>query len=322
MTTVTSSPEVTAAKRIDVPKIATDQQVHFFVDNGYLVVPNLVTADEIEELKSDTVKIARGGYPCENLKPLPANLTDAEVLQSILCIHQPHYISEVMLKYVKHARICGVLSQITAAHLPYWDGSVKCMQSMLFVKPPNFQGQAWHQDEIYIPTRDRSLIGAWIAIDDATIQNGCLYVIPGSHRSGFLYDQRPHNNPDEFDFAGESHGFDEKQQVPVEVKAGTVVFFNGYLLHRSFKNRSNIYRRVLVNHYMNAYSRLPWQVREGETPAAADRRNVVPVAGIDPYAWKGYDSVPNSVGLRTCKANKDMTDPASDHRFKSMDKKS
>ncbi len=322
MTTATSSPEVTTAKRIDVPKIATDQQVRFFVDNGYLVVPNLVAADEIEELKADTVKIARGGYPCENLKPLSATLTDAEVLQSILCIHQPHYISEVMLKYVKHARICGVLSQITAAHLPYWDGSVKCMQSMLFVKPPNFQGQAWHQDEIYIPTRDRSLIGAWIAIDDATIQNGCLYVVPGSHRSGLLYDQRPHNNPDEFDFAGESYGFDEKQQIPVEVKAGTVVFFNGYLLHRSHKNRSNIYRRVLVSHYMNAYSRLPWQVREGETPAAADRRNVVPVAGIDPYAWKGYEATPNSVGLRTCKANKDMTDPASDHRFKSMTKKS
>ena len=81
-----------------------------------------------------------------------------------IAIHQPHYISPVMLRYVKHPAICGALSQITAAHLPFWDGSVKCMQSMLFVKPPGFQGQAWHQDEIYIPTRDRSLIGAWIAI--------------------------------------------------------------------------------------------------------------------------------------------------------------
>src|SRR3954466_9438000 len=112
------------------------------------------------------------------------------------------------------------------------------MQSMLFVKPPGLPGQAWHQDEIYIPTRDRSLAGAWIAIDDATVENGCLRVLPGSHRMGYLYPQRQHTDLEEFDFAGESHGFDDAGEVAVEVKAGSVVFFNGYLLHRSRRNRS------------------------------------------------------------------------------------
>jgi hypothetical protein len=180
------------------------------------------------------------------------------------------------------------------------------MQSMLFVKPPTFQGQAWHQDEIYIPTRDRSLIGAWIALDDATVENGCLWILPGSHRSGYLYPQRSHNNRDEFDFAPESYGFDESAEIPVEVKTGTVVFFNGYLLHRSFKNRSDIYRRVLVSHYMNAWSRLPWSIKEGESPATADRRAIVSVAGIDPYAWKGNESTPNNVWLRACKARDEI----------------
>ena len=180
---------------------------------------------ELEELKQDLTKLARGGYPCENIKPLEAEISDADVLKRILCIHQPHYISPVMERFVRHPKICGILSQITAAHLPYWDGSVKCMQSMAFVKPPQFQGQAWHQDEIYIPTRDRSLIGAWIAIDDATLENGCLFVLPGSHRKGYLYPQHTHNNPDEFDFAQESYGFDESQEFPVVVKAGTLVFF-------------------------------------------------------------------------------------------------
>src|SRR5678815_1023233 len=99
------------------------------------------------------------------------------------------------------------------------------MQTMLFVKPPGFQGQAWHQDELYIPTRDRSLIGAWIAIDDATTENGCLYVIPGSHRSGYLYPQHEHTCREEWDFAPLSYGFDESSKVAVEVKAGSVVFF-------------------------------------------------------------------------------------------------
>ena len=253
-------------------------------------------------MRQDTVTLAKGGYPCDSLQPLPEDMSDDEAIGRILCIHQPHFVSPIIEKYVKHPKICGILSQITAAHLPYWDGSVKCMQSMLFVKPPDFQGQAWHQDEFYIPTRDRSLIGAWMAMDDATIENGCLWVLPGSHRRGYLYPQRYHENPDEFDFAWESYGFDDADEVPVEVTTGTLVFFNGYLLHRSRKNRGATYRRVLVNHYCNSWSLLPWKVKEGESAANADRRCVIPVSGVDPYAWKGYDDPPQDVGLRTCKA--------------------
>jgi hypothetical protein len=278
-------------------------QVTSFVNDGYLIVPGLVTPAELEELKQDTVALARGAYPCPQLQPLPATMSDDEVLQNILCIHQAHFVSPVMLKYVKHPGICAVLSRITAAHLAHWDGRVKCMQSMLFVKPPGFQGQAWHQDEVYIPTRDRSLIGAWIAIDDATIPNGCLWVVPGSHRTGYLFPQKAHDNPDEFDFSQESYGFDEKAEVPVEVKAGTVVFFNGYLLHRSRKNRSQIYRRVLVNHYMNAWSLLPWKYTPGVAMAMQDVREIVPVTGEDPYAWKGVTNPPRNVWLRSCTAN-------------------
>ena len=283
---------------IEVPRILNDEQVTFFVENGYLILPDLMAHEEIEELKADTVSLARGKYACEGIAPAPSEYSDQEVLETILCIHQPHHVSPIMEKYVRHQKICGALSQITASHLAHWDGSVKCMQSMLFVKPPGFQGQAWHQDEIYIPTRDRSLIGAWIALDDATIENGCLWVVPKSHKSGYLYPQHAHNNNDEFDYGPESFGFDESQEIAVEVSAGSVVFFNGYLLHRSRKNRAEIYRRVLVNHYMNAWSKLPWSLNDGESVATADRRSVISVAGVDPYAWKGTEETPNAVYLR------------------------
>ncbi|MDK3157218.1 phytanoyl-CoA dioxygenase family protein [Kamptonema cortianum] len=213
------------SERIEVPKTLDESQIQFFVEKGYLAVPDLVSPAEIEALKADMLKIARGGYPSEFLKPLPPGLSDQDVLESLLCIHLPLHFSPVVLAHIKHPRICGALSQTAGAHLANWDGSVKCMQSMLFVKPPGFQGQAWHQDELYIPTRDRSLIGAWTAIDDATVDNGCLWVIPGSHKNGYLYPQRIHDNPDEFDFAPESYGFDESLEIPVEVKSGSVVFF-------------------------------------------------------------------------------------------------
>ena len=267
--------------------------VQFYRDNGYLIVPGLVSAAEVDELRADALRVCRGEYPHEKLTPVEAGLSDDEVLRNFLCIHQPHKISPVMRdRGVCHSGMAEVLAALIGP-------DVKCMQSMLFVKPPGFQGQAWHQDEIYIPTRDRSLIGGWIALDDATVANGCLYVLPGTNR-GVLYDQRPHNNPEEFDFAGESFGFDDSAEIPVEVKAGDVVFFNGYLLHRSRKNRSQIYRRALVSHYMNAWSLLPWQMREGEIPSRADYRDIIIVHGEDPYAWKGLEDRAG-VSLRTCK---------------------
>ena len=281
----------------------TDAAVRAYVDNGFHIGEGLVSAAELEELKVDMVKLARGGYPCKSLQPLPASMSDQEILRHILCLHQPHFISPVMKRFAEHPWICSVLSRITAAHLPHWDGAVKCMQTMLFVKPPGKQGQAWHQDERYIPTRDRSLIGAWIAIDDATIENGCLWVVPGSHQNGYLFPTKDHGQPQEYDSSDMAIGFDDAKAVPVEVKAGSVVFFNGYLLHKSLKNRSEIFRRALVSHYMNAWSLLPWF--DTDTPAGrtaiglADFRRVIQIAGADPYAWKGYEDMGDDVYLRT-----------------------
>lgn len=261
----------------------SSEQVASYHDNGFLVAKGLVIPAEVEAIRADALTVCRGGYPSENLPPVPQDTTDEAALSQYLCVHQPHRISSFMRDTVAHRGVAEVLSQIVAPN-------VKCMQSMLFIKPPKFPGQAWHQDEVYIPTRDRSLTGGWIALDDVTVENGCLYVIPGSHRDGYLYSQRDHNNPAEFDFAQESYGFDESGEIPVECSAGDVVFFNGYLLHRSRKNRSSQYRRVLVNHYMNAYSLLPWQVPEGSRVATADYRDIVMVAGVDPYAWKGTEN--------------------------------
>ena len=91
---------------------------------------------------------------------------------------------------------------------------------MLFIKAPGKPGQAWHQDEAHIPTRDRSLTAVWIALDDATVDNGCLWVVPGSHRRGVLHPVRDHGD-DRFDCTPEAYGFtDERDAVAVELAAG------------------------------------------------------------------------------------------------------
>ena len=193
--------------------LVTDADLQSYREQGYLVVPGLVSPEEVEVLRADTLRVCRGEYPHPNLEPMPDGLTDDEVLRGFLCIHQPHKLSQVMLdRGVRHPGLAGALSRLIGP-------DVKCMQSMLFVKPPGFQGQAWHQDEIFIPTRDRSLTGGWIALDDATLENGCMWVLPGSHLWA-LYDQRPHDDPEEFDGAPESYGFEDAGEVPVEGESG------------------------------------------------------------------------------------------------------
>jgi chlorinating enzyme len=260
-------------------------EVDFFRENGYLVVETGLSGDEIDELRRDTVAICRSKYGAvRGVQPHTPDESDDEVMRNYLCIHFPHKLSPTMEKYVAHPVIVDVLTHIIGAN-------VKCMQSMLFIKAAGKPGQAWHQDEDFIPTRDRTLTGAWIALDEAKIDNGCLWVLPGSHKAGILWEMQQQNDS-RFDCTDESFGFPYKDEdaIPVEVPAGAIVFFNGYLLHRSLPNtRTSGYRRVLVNHYMSAESLLPWlPPTDGKQVAIADYRDIVMIAGRDPYAYKGY----------------------------------
>jgi ectoine hydroxylase-related dioxygenase (phytanoyl-CoA dioxygenase family) len=261
----------------------------FYDENGFLVLEDALAPSELEELRMEATAICRGdrgelpGH--EAARP---DEPDEDVLRRYLCIHFPHKCSSIMEKYLAHPAMVEALTTVIGPN-------VKCMQSMLFIKAAGKPGQAWHQDEIYIPTRDRSLTGGWIAMDDATVENGCLWVIPGSHKQGVLYFQEWHGDP-RFDCAFEARRFpySNDEAVPVEVKAGSIVFFNGYLLHRSLPNYASAgYRRCLVNHYMSAESLLPWfgnQLPDGAYVSVADHRDIVMVAGEDPYAWKGIEN--------------------------------
>jgi phytanoyl-CoA hydroxylase len=256
----------------------------FFKENGFLIVQDALSDQELQQLRDEATRVCRGELgDFRGLMPAEPEETDDEILRQYLCIHFPHKISATMHSYLDHPAIVDTLTKVIGPN-------VKAMQSMLFIKASGKPGQAWHQDEYFIPTRDRSLTGAWIAMDNATVENGCLWVIPGSHKHGIIWPQREHDDR-RFDCTGEAIYFPytDDDAIPVEVKAGSIVFFNGYLLHRSLPNRAKSgYRRVLVNHYMSAESLLPWRApEEGEHMATADYRDIVLIAGSDPYSWKG-----------------------------------
>lgn len=258
----------------------------FFEENGWLVLHEAFQAKELEGILAGTTQLARNEDNLLDIEPAGPGMSDEEALRRILCIHFPHKVSRVFEDALSYQPVVDVLTRVVGP-------DVKCMQSMLFIKASGKPGQAWHQDEDYIPTRDRSLIGAWIALDDATIKNGCLWILSGSHKPGVLYPQQSQDDK-RFDCAAESYQFPwrDEDSIPVEVKKGSVVFFNGYTLHRSLPNIAERgYRRALVNHYMSAQSLLPWRKPEKEQMAIADYRDIVMVAGEDPYSWKGTEDL-------------------------------
>lgn len=250
-----------------------------YQQQGYLVIPDLISGTEIATLKSETAAIFRGerGH-IEGMVEVDENEPDDEVLKKYVAIHFPHKLSKVLYNFLFHQEVVDILTQLIGPN-------IKCMQSMLFVKAPGKAGQSWHQDEYYIPTRDKSLIGAWIAIDDATIENGCLWIIPG--RPGYIMNRVKNNSPEFADVDTIDVSAYEKEKIPVEVKSGSVVFFNGYTLHSSLRNKTrDCFRTALVNHYMSAESMLPWD-QDGHLPPTEDLRDIVMIAGKDPYAYKG-----------------------------------
>ena len=255
-----------------------------YARDGYVIMPGAFTPAEVAELRAEALRICRGEVGAvAGMEPGPPDEPDEAVIRRYACIHFPHKLSPLMRQALVHPVVVAALTRVIGP-------DVKAMQSMLFTKGEGRPGQAWHQDEFFIPTRDRSLTAAWIALDDATTENGCLWVLPGSHRRGVIYPDRDQDDP-RFDCTVEAYEFpyQDTDAVPVQVAAGSAVLFNGYLLHRSLPNtaRSGL-RRALVNHYMSAQSLLPWTLPPvGVHVAKWDCRDIVMVAGQDPYAWRG-----------------------------------
>ncbi len=249
--------------------------------DGIFVVEDLLTPAEVSALKAEAAAICRGTRGTVDGLPEDRAGSDDEVTARCLAIHFPHKISDLIRHAAAHPRVVEVLREVVGPN-------VKAMQTMLFVKHAGKPGQAWHQDENFIPTRDRSLAAAWIALDDATVENGCLWAHPGSHRAGVLWPDAAHGD-DRFDPVKEARGYPYAREggVALPVRAGGVVFFHGYLLHRSLPNVTRGgFRRALVSHYMSAESLLPWDIG-GRIPPTKDMRDILIVCGEDPYAYKG-----------------------------------
>lgn len=144
------------------------------------------------------------------------------------------------------------------------------LQSMYIFKQPNIGGEvACHQDGTFLYTEPMEIAGLWFALEDATVENGCLWVIPGGHRLGLKSRWvRSAEGGMRFKVIN-TEPFPEEQLVPLEVTKGTLVVLHGLLPHKSLANRSPKSRHAYTLHVIggnSSYARENWLQRSSSMP--------------------------------------------------------
>jgi phytanoyl-CoA hydroxylase len=144
------------------------------------------------------------------------------------------------------------------------------LQSMYIFKQPRIGGEVTcHQDATFLFTEPLRMVGLWFALEDSTINNGCLWVIPGGHRFGLKSRfMRAEGGGTRFEIFDETPWPEDRLQ-PLEVKQGTLIVLHGLLPHLSRENRSPKSRHAYTLHVIDASSNYPevnWLQRSGEMP--------------------------------------------------------
>ena len=129
--------------------------------------------------------------------------------------------------------------------------NVDCFLSQFIFKNPGAWGQPWHQDSHYFlfgpENGGRPIVGLWLAVTEATLENGCLNVVPGSHKEPVhehVDDRRPGAN---YGYR-EIVDYDFSNSVPVLMNPGDLLVFDSHLMHRSTDNESKGIRAAMVYH--------------------------------------------------------------------------
>jgi phytanoyl-CoA hydroxylase len=149
-------------------------------------------------------------------------------------------------------------------------GDSYLVQSMYIFKQPNIGGEVTcHQDSTFIYTEPTDIVGLWFALEDATIENGCLWAIPGGHTRGLKSRWvRSPEGPMKFEVY-DPEPWPENELVPLEVTKGSLILLNGLLPHRSYENRSTRSRHAYTLHLIHAdakYAVDNWLQRSGSLP--------------------------------------------------------
>ncbi|MEM7207682.1 MAG: phytanoyl-CoA dioxygenase family protein [Pseudomonadota bacterium] len=149
--------------------------------------------------------------------------------------------SKAWFNFATHPDILHMATQLVGEDLILWGTTI-------FGKPARVgKATPWHQDGDYYPIRPLETITVWIALDDATIENGCMRFIPGSHRGRQLFSHHWEENPDlTINLVCDSEHFDESGAHDLVLEAGQLSFHDVYMIHGSHANTTEHRRAAFI----------------------------------------------------------------------------
>ncbi len=176
----------------------------------------------------------------------PAGKTDLEIeaqVRKLMNYHNEHPIFRQI--GIDNVNLLRVLGQLFKDHAILY-------QSVAFIKPAKIgTAKAWHQDNAYFRMKNLDkVLGIWIALENARVENGCMHVLPGGHKLGPLR----HHHTKECEIMPDR--FNASLGVPVELDPGDIMIFHSNLPHMTPANKSNRRRRALQFHYRAANNRI------------------------------------------------------------------
>ena len=226
----------------------TEADIEYFHRHGYLVINDAFSLTEVEEALAGMTHLMDGKCPDFRAIQFEPTLVkrkdemDAEERRNAIrkvfrfVDHEPR-----MKAMAAHSGLISVLEQIIG-------DTPTLFQDMALVKPPRYGSEKpWHQDCAYFNLQEgTTVVGVWIALDEATPENGCLHIIPRSHNEGPMI----HFKRRDWQICDTDVPVARDTMVPL--KPGGCLFWHGLTHHGSPVNQSGQRRRALQFHYVPA----------------------------------------------------------------------
>jgi phytanoyl-CoA hydroxylase len=211
-----------------------------FDRDGYVVARGLFDTAEVDRLREHYMTLRKRGSYDKDLVGVDPSSRDP--LRRYPRMAQMHRWDDTSLRWLLDARLRDLLVALVGSD-PY------AVQTMLYFKPAGSRGQALHQDNYYLRADPGTCVAAWMALDRADEANGCMLVVPGSHRWPILCTEKADTT---VSFTDVTVPLPPGQRAePVVMDAGDVLFFNGSLVHGSAPNTTtDRFRRALIGHYI------------------------------------------------------------------------
>jgi len=238
----------------------TQAQIEEFRTNGFVKGGMVLNDEEVEALRAELDLVMEGksvqrpvlnrnmlesGKLYENMKMI--------VTERVVQIVNIWMASDAFYRHAKHPVICEEIAQLCGTD------EVRIWHDQVQYKPPRSGGPTgWHQDHPLWPiVQPADLVSAWVALDDAVVENGCMWMVPGSHLWG-NHQKDLASAPDFTPYHRRPELLPEGavvETVPFEIKKGQVGYHHCMTWHGSPHNRSDRKRRAVAVHYMPGHTR-------------------------------------------------------------------